>query len=76
MTHSCLVLGVSGIDDLLLENGWLGETKSNLVGGQLLVDMGDSVELGLHHGLVQWVKIDFLCSLSVKADSHGSSRDV
>ena len=64
------------VDDLLLEHGWLGETKGDLVGGQLLVDVGDGVKLVLHKGLVQWVKEDLLGSLSLKVDSKSSSGDV
>ena len=74
--NSSSVLGGSLVDDLLLEDGWLGETKSDLVGGQLLVDVGNSVHLVLHKGLVQWVKENLLLSLSIEGDSHGLSGDV
>lgn len=57
-------------NDLLLEHGWLGETESNLVGGELVVAVGDSVELLLHDLSVEWVKIDSLVSVSINADSH------
>jgi hypothetical protein len=72
-----LLLGFfSLLEGLLLEEGWLGESESNLVGGQLVVAVGDSGELVLHELLVEWVEEDFLVLLSVNVDPDSSSRDV
>ena len=60
----------------MLEDGWLGETKGDLMGGQLLVDMGDGVNLALHEGLVQWVEEHLLLSLTIEAHSKGFAGDV
>jgi len=57
-------------NDLLLEHGWLGETESNLVGGELVIAVGDSIEFLLHDLSVEWVKVDSLMSVAINADSH------
>ena len=58
------------LNDLLLEHGWLGETESDLVGGEFVVAMGDSVKFALHDLSVEWVEVDSLMSVSIHADSH------
>lgn len=58
------------LNDFLLENGWLGETKSNLVSGELVVAVGDSVKLVLHDLSVEWVEVDSLVSVAINAYSH------
>ena len=62
--------------DLLLESVWLGETKSDLVGGELVIAVHDGIKLVLHSILVQWVEHDLLVFLSVKGNSDGFSSDV
>ena len=64
------------VDDLLLEHGWLGETKSDLVGGKLVVAVGDGVDLALHGLLVEWIKINLLVLSTVKGNSDCLSSDV
>jgi hypothetical protein len=67
---------VSLVNNLLLEVGWLGETESDLVGGELVVAVGDGVDSALHDLSVEWVKQDLLVSSSVHGQSGGSSSDV
>lgn len=69
------VLG-SGVNDLLLEVGWLGESESDLVGGELVVAVGDGSASGFHGLSVEWVEEDLSVSSSVKGDSGGLSSDV
>jgi len=57
-------------NDLLLENSWLGETESDLVGGKLVIAMGDGIKFLLHDLSIEWVKVDSLMSVPVNADSH------
>jgi len=52
MRTCSLLLGSSGIDDLLLEVSWLGETNSDFLGGQFVIAMGDGIDLALHDDLV------------------------
>jgi len=54
----------------------LGESKSNLVGGEFVVAVGDGINLVLHDFSVEWVEEDLLVLLSVKGDSDGFSGDV
>ena len=61
---------MSLFNDLLLENGRLGETKSNLVSGELVVAVSDGIEFLLHDLSVEWVKVDSLVSMAINADSH------
>ena len=61
---------MSLFNDLLLENGRLGETESNLVSGELVVAMGDSIKLSLHELSVEWIEVDSLMSVAINADSH------
>jgi len=76
LTKSRHSLGGSGFDDLLLEVGWLGVTKGNLVSGELVVTVGNCGTSVLHDLFVEWVKENFLVSLSIHCDSFGSSSDV
>jgi hypothetical protein len=62
--------------DLLLETIWLGETKSDLVGGKLVIAMHNGIKLVFHVFLVQWIKLNFLVLLTVKGNSDGFSGDV
>lgn len=58
------------VNNLLLEHGWLGKTKSDLVGGELVVAVGDSVKLALHDLFVEWVEVDSLVSVTIDTYSH------
>lgn len=73
-------LGIPGLlsllEGLLLEQSWLGEAKSNLVSGQLVVAVGDGSELVLHDLLVKWVQEDLLVLLAIEVNSKASSGDV
>lgn len=70
------VLSGSGVKDLLLEDGGLGEAESDLVGGKLVVAVGDGGDLVLHEVSVEWVEEDLLVLSAVKADLDSSSRNV
>jgi len=59
-----------------LELVWLRESKSNLVGGELVVAVHNGIKLGVHGVLVQWVKLNLLVLLSVKRNSGGLGSDV
>jgi len=72
----CSVLGGSGVDDLLLEVGGLGESEGDLVGGEFMVAMHDGINLVLDEFLIQWVEHNLLVLLSVNGHSDGSSGDV
>merc|ERR1711964_162065 len=58
----------SGGNNLLLEDGGLGEAKSYLVCSQSMIAVSDGGDLILHEVPVQWVEVDLLVLLSVKAD--------
>jgi hypothetical protein len=62
--------------DLLLESVWLGETKSDLVGGELVIAVHNAVKLVLHGIFIEWVQHNFLVFLTVKGNSDGFSSDV
>lgn len=66
--HASLSLFL-GFQDFLLERVWLREVDADLVGGQLVVDLGHSIELSLNLLLVEWVKEDLDVFLSIKSDS-------
>jgi hypothetical protein len=66
--HASLSLFL-GFQDFLLERVWLREVDADLVGGQLVVDLGHSIELSLNLLLVEWVKEDLDVLLSIKSDS-------
>lgn len=70
------VLSGSGVEDLLLEDGGLRETKSNLVGGKLMVAVGDGGDLVLHEVSVEWVEEDLLVLSSVNGNFDSSSGNV
>lgn len=72
---SLSLLGLEGIQLLLLEGSRSRELKVNLVGGQLLVDVGEGLELGLHDLSVKRVEEDSLESLGLKGDTGLSSSD-
>ena len=75
--RGCSLLGpLSLLEGLLLEQSWLGETKSDLVSGQLVVAVSDGGDLALHDLLVKWIQEDLLVLLTIKVDSHSSSGDV
>jgi len=67
---------VSVINDLLLEVGWLGETESDLVSGELMVAVSDGGSSALHDLSIEWVKVDLLVLSSVVGHSDSSSGDV
>ena len=69
-------LGGSGVDDLLLEVSRLGESESDLVGGELVVAVSDGINPVLHDLLVERVEVDLLVSSSVNGHSLGSAGDV
>lgn len=48
-------LAGSLVKDLLLEWSCLGESESDLVGGELMVAMSDGGESVDHNFLVQWI---------------------
>jgi len=73
--HRSLFLVGSGLNNLLLEVSWLGEADGNLLGGELVIAVDNSVYLALHLGLVKWVQVDFLVLLTVDGDSGSSSSD-
>lgn len=70
------VLSGSGVKDLLLEDAGLGEAKSDLVGGKLVVAVGDGGDLVLHEVLVEWVEEDLLVLSAVNGDLDSSSGNV
>ena len=69
------VLGSSWSNDFLLEDWWLWETESNLMGGQFVVAMDNGIDFVLNNIFVKWVKHNFLGFSSVSSDSHWSSCD-
>ena len=72
-----LALGLlSLLEGLLLVESGLGETKGDLVGGQLVVAVGDGGESGLHGLPVEWVKEHLLGLLAINVNSHTSASDV
>ena len=74
--HSVVLLCISGIKDLLLEDGWFREAKSNLVGCQLVVAVSDGGNLVFHDVLVEWVEEDLLVLLTVKGNTDSSSGNI
>ena len=62
--------------NLLLESVWLGETKSDLVGGELMVAVHNGIKLVLHSILIEWVHHDLLVLSTVKGNSDGFSGNV
>jgi len=72
--YSSLSLSVG--DDLLLVQGWLGVSKSDLMGGKLMVAVHDSINLVVHDILVQWVEVDFGVLFAIHGNSGGFSSDV
>ena len=56
--------------------GWLAESKSNLVGGELVVAMGDGGASAFHDFLIKWVEEDLGVSSSVHGNSGCLSGDV
>ena len=60
----------------MLVKSWLGVSKSNLVGGELVIAVHDGVELVVHNLLVEWVKEDLGVLLAIHGNSGGFSSDV
>ena len=58
-----------GIEDLLLERVGLGEMDGDLVGGQLVVDLGDGIDFVLNLFFVKGINEDSNVLLSVKGHS-------
>jgi hypothetical protein len=75
-TRYSSVLSLSLGDDLLLVKSWLGESKGNLVSGQLVVAVLDGIDLAVHHLLVQWVQKDLGVLSALHGHSGGFSSDV
>ena len=67
---------LAALDDLLLEDGRLGEAERDLVGRQLVVAVDDGIELVLHEVDVERVKLDDLLAAAVGLDAHGAFGDV
>lgn len=65
----------SRVNDLLLESVGLGETESDLVGGELVVAVSNGSESVDHNLSVEWVEHDLMVLSSVSGDSSGSSSD-
>ena len=72
--HHSLLLSLG--HDLLLEDGWLLETKCDLVGGELVVAVGNSGESVNHDFLIQWVEKNLGLLSSVSNVSGGLSKDI
>lgn len=64
--NSLLLLG---FQDLLLEGVGLGEVDGDLVGGELVVDLGHGVELVLNLLLVEGVQEELRVLLAVEGHS-------
>ena len=63
-------------NDLLLVKSWLGVTKGDLVGGELVIAVHNGIELVVHNLLVEWVKEDLGVLLTIHGDSGGFTSDV
>lgn len=55
--------------DLLLEGVRLGEMESDLVGGELVVDLAHGVELALNLLSIKGIEIDLDVLLAIKGHS-------
>lgn len=64
-----------GIEDLLLERVGSGEVEGDLVGGELVVDGGDGVQLALDLFLVQGVKVDLDVLLAIEGHAGALAGD-
>jgi hypothetical protein len=64
------------LKDLLLEVVWLGETESDLMGGELVIAVHNGINLVLHGVFVEWLKLSLLVFLTVKGNSDGFTSDV
>lgn len=64
------------LNDFLLEMSWLGVTKSDFVGGESVVAVGNGIHLLLHDLSVERVEEDLLVSSAVNGHSRGSAGDV
>jgi len=69
-------LSLSLSEELLLEDGWLGETEGDSVGGELVVAIDDGVELVLHGLNIEGIKQDDLLLLTISLHSERSFSDV
>jgi hypothetical protein len=76
---SCSLLGlgllVSVLDDLLLEDGGLGEAERDLVGGESVVAVDDGIELLVHDLIIERVEEHDLLSSAIGLNAHGSLLD-
>lgn len=74
MSCSLLAGGLvaSGLEDLLLEDGGLGEAERDLVGGQSVVAVNDGIELLVHNLRIERVEEHDLLPSAVGLNAHGS----
>jgi hypothetical protein len=63
------------IENLLLEGVGSGEVEGDLVGGELVVDLGDGVQLALNLFLVQGVNEDLQVLLAVQGHTGRLAGD-
>ena len=64
-----------GVEDLLLEGVGTGEVEGDLVGGELLVDVADGLELALNLFLVKGVQEHLQVLLAVKGHAGSLAGD-
>lgn len=76
-SSSCLAGLLSfALDDLLLEDGGLGETERDLVSGQLVVAVDDGIKLVFHELDIEGVEEHDVLSAAVSLDAEGALADV
>ena len=59
-----------------MEAVWLGETKSDLMGGKLVIAVHNGIKLVVHNLLIEWVKEDLGVLLAIHGNSGGFTSDV
>jgi hypothetical protein len=63
-------------DDLLLVKSWLGVTKSDLMGGELVIAVHNGIELVVHDLLIKWVEENLGVLSALHGNSGGFTGDV
>jgi hypothetical protein len=58
-----------GFHDFLLEGVWLREVNADLVGCELVVNLGHSIDLVFNLLSIKGIEVDLNVLLSVEADS-------